>query len=303
MELSKPEQKLQKLTLDLEDQSGGVHSLTVGVFCDDALQPPSIEIFEVKENEGVSASEYIFLLTPALRAHFLPDMALDDILWKITNNHMRVDFMPHEIDEKLVCVDFPQGIPFSRPFMSLSDFDAALSAPEGYDMRYKEHFNGLVGGGMGSPRSIIAVPVPEHPAQVRYMSFQHHENNQLVLADVRRFMPDWEIQDKEYGQKDRWDIFHSDVETAIRYTPINVEDQFERTMPIWALYSTGEGGFAIAGRHRTANLATLGAPFVPVSVESSMDAKAFRQCYEYKGAQPKASRANNDNLLTENFEL
>jgi hypothetical protein len=268
-----------ELSQNVDDVLG---TTSLGLTVDNNSSPPTIEIFTLQENKGSSPIDNIFEIIPAVRDQYFPDLKVQDINWKMTNNHQRVDMSFHETDGNIIKGEFPNGIPNTESFISASDFKKALSSPEGFDEHYKAMFGGHVGDA-GKSSTIVAVPIPNHPDQVQYMRYEHSDQKQLVLVDVSAFLLDWEESNNKLLSGDDY-IFSSDLNTAIKHTHTEIDFGLNHTQKVGDASLTyqnsdGEVHF-VNGRHRTANLATLGAPFVPLSIQTD-DLEAFKAQYEY----------------------
>lgn len=271
------------ILLETVELQGGTSS-DFGIQIDHSSgERPRISLFEIKENSGAILSQNLFDILPALRDRHFPGTALSEIDFDLTNGFSKSSISVSEIEGGVTRLDFESGYIDGRMrFDTIESYNQALLSLDGFESAITE------GRGFNSaqPRSFLSIDLPSH-AQGRYFMETLHStganaNTELIFVDAEAFVADWratELGNQGNAHPDAY-LFNSDLETASR----NMwSDNFDPdVMHSVSELGTGDELRFINGRHRAANLATLGARVIPVEVDRSY-AETVRERYEFSG--------------------
>jgi len=287
---------IELIDFDIVNKQGQVAASTCGFMLSERQGKPFIELFEVKENDGLYVVDNLFKAAPAIQRLLLPEHHITQIDWQITNGIYQSQVSFEETHGHVYKATFHDGFVnsaqhFSRP---LEHYTEAMESPDGFESNMTGGQNLI----RGTATSFIAVPVPFHSNEEVY--FKRYDESKInggyetILVKPNAFIKDWV---KENSRSDRY-IFTSNLETAVRY--MRSDSLKEHTLDMAYMgYNEALGMGFVNGRHRTANVATLGAPYLPLDVSIVGDPEqiiSFKEKYEWQGDNKPYRGLNREEL-------
>lgn len=248
---------------------------------------PIINLFELSkpENSGPSLATNIFEIAPKIKELHFSGHNIGDINWTITNGlkHSGIEFK--ELDGHLIEATFKQGFTGEKPMgvtYDLTSYNEAATHQKGleYGMTHNLPNSRWMNSGAPSER-FFAIPAPLHPKGVYYMR-AYDTNRDVVFVDASRFMEDFKLRDQEIR------TISSNPSEILRHmwgnTLNNAQELAQVDFPDDEIRFTN-------GRHRTSNLAALGARWLPIEVDPKYGEAAKimdRYGYNHSTADPSA---------------
>jgi len=257
----------------------------------------SAHLFEISENgHQPSLSHNIGRACARVRQSKFPDSTIDQIKWRLTCPPRDIDVTFKSLGKAGLELDIPKGNYGESSFFSLKDYERYLNAPEGFE-------NAVPAAretSKGKTKKVWLISVPEYPGGI--FSMESDTPEQAVLADATKLKREWlattksreraikisqladiiggktfsypndntlEILNCPPNQSKRFMFNFSNIETQ----PVADVSHYARK-PLDLIRGYNGLGF-VNGRHRTANLISLGAEFVPLNLRN--DSKEQRQ--------------------------
>lgn len=286
---------LELIDFHVKNSDGVIVPSSCGCYFEASGNKPTLYLFEIKENKGLPIAENAFYVLPAIAKTLFPNLSVSQINWVISAGIRQSQVNCQEMHGYFYRAEFVDGFTgearyFSRPFETYRD---AWGSKEGYEQNMSS------GHGLYRQRtaSFIRVPVPAYPRGETFFQENGYTSgfwdNKVVLVSPHKFMTDWAKDELEGSEYDRY-LFDSSVDTAIKHTWDHDIAEHCKSLAYLGHYGAERKIRFVNGRHRTANLATLGAPFLPVEVSMSPESLIeFEQTYAWRGENAPYEGLNN----------
>jgi len=206
--------------------------------------------------------------------------------FSISNGHYRSRVFFEEAFGHVYKATFKDGFVRSAKFFArpLERYIKAMDDPEGFESNMTSGH----GFGTGDSQSFIAVPVPLHPnGEIYFKRNDTHRDEygyEVVLVKPNEFVRDWATKELSHSRYDEY-VFISDADQAAHYMHSTSINDHSPDMAYLG-YCESLGISFTNGRHRTANSAILGAPYLAVDVCILGDPEQreiFKAKYEWQG--------------------
>jgi hypothetical protein len=271
---------------------------------------PLIHVIATEQHDGDSILKNGPFIFDNILKQFFPEHSLHDVAWTYTNGPYHSDVVFDGTG------NITTGMTVTNHFATQNhtsyyqkdyqaEYQSAIDSGEDFSAALKR----IHGSAQGYPLKRIIVPIPLHPQKFLclksdYGDVPHMKDDfEVVFADTSKLIDLWTRQSEPkiggrqdltghlkslFGQKSQNPRSQEDLDliaTTVAKSILHVRPELGYpNVPAFASFSSenSEIGFN-NGRHRTANLARLGAPFIPIEMYKGPDTNSFKSLFEWRG--------------------